>query len=797
MKRWVVVFALVAFVAALLMGVRSFRGQPGPTDELLVYEATPARSVQTPVPADTYRVVLTTWLLVDPQPFHDPARVYPYSVTVDVLDHAGHLTGSQRVDNLTRISGDPNLPIERGEFAARPADGADWATDPRSTVVDVSRLAGGRGLLRVRALGKPDTRVLVRLAYAEPRSELERDVVERTLDSERRRALVERRSSLGFGDLPPQARQRVLATWGRRLTALGRNGRDFVNRRLLVGGYRADLRDVEQPNSVAIGPHRRAALNFEGAVSLWISAPPRSVLHVLDRAAPDQDPSSLLVGDSGRISIPLEGTLARTVDIWSERPRSVRFDLPAAMGDQILGQGASVVWGQRIATVPDAKLQRYYRLADDEPIRYSVLPGQRRIGITVRAELDTARQAQGWAKLAVEWRGAAEAVESFTEQLRLERSDYEVAGDASVTDRRTVLLRPPEGATELRIMGSQSTLVSVWTDEPGVDEDRIAPEYDAPLEEGYVWRYAAYDQRTIAVLRPDGDDGSQMVGVTVQARIEPLTSRGKAIVARPLLPRGLPISRQLLRPIWYGARGAFPPPYWTPLRDGTSRLHVASNGPRGRRMILQYRADEERLGQDLVVELDGRQVLDQRLIARRAQVRIAAPAGVHTLVLRGLGATGLALVDSAPAGGAEVVRRQTVYEVTSKRDAMFDLERRPGEILALMVEVATEDGPAPFRVSFQIDDGDVDAVRGRFFTRMTTFEGTLTGRTGGEHAVFWEVETRGSERWPVGLGQARIQLGDDLGVGRHRIALRALDAGRSYWIRLVTVGRVAQEGLVQ
>ena len=210
-------------------------------------------------------------------------------------------------------------------------------------------------------------------------------------------------------------------------------------------------------------------------------------------------------------------------------------------------------------------------------------------------------------------------------------------------------------------------------------------------------------------------------------------------------------------------------------------------------MILQYRADEERLGQNLVVELDGRQVLDQRLIARRAQVRIPAPAGVHELALRGLGATGLALVDAAPAGGAEVVRRQTVYEVTSRRDVGFELERRPGELLALMVEVATADGPAPFRVSFKIDDGEVDAVRGRFFTRMTTFEGTVTGRTGGERAAFWEAESRVDERWPAGLGQARIQLGDDLAVGRHRIALRALDAGRSYWIRLVTVGRVAQE----
>ena len=795
MKRWLLVALVVVLSAALLVGVRFYRPASGLTDELLAYEVTPRRTVEAAVPAAVGRVVLTSWLVIPPEATHDASRTYPYALSVQVLDDRGRLITENRFDAASRVSGDPSLPLDRGMFAARLVDSDRWVTDSRSFSLPMEGLSGRRGRIRVRALGATNPRVLVRLAYAQQRTLLERQVLVRTLDVGRRRSIVARRAALGFYDLPGEAQDRILRTWGRRLTARGRSGRDFVARRLLVGDYRAEFPDPHAPGTVLVGPRHRASVNVQGALDLEVLANRGTVLNVLDGVAAGVEPYQVVVGGSRRAVLALEGERPRAINVWTREPTSLRFEVAAGQIGKVLGRGPRVVRGSKIEVGPDVGRHRYYRLGSDRPVVFSVLPGQDRVGLTVRAAMDLGTQTTR-GELRARWRGSSGDA-WVAREVRLDRSVYDTLDQSGVSEPQPFLLRPPPDATGIELAGSEDLLVTVWCSEPGVDESRLAPEYDIPLGEHQVWRHAAHEVQTWAVLRPTNEieleAEERIAWLVVQTRLdEVIPGRGERFPERALVAHGPTLERQLLVPFWYGAKEGFPEAWWNPLGAEERALRVASAGSRAHRLQVEYRAADERLGQDLSLVVDGEVAVRRRLFAARGRMSIPVDPGEHQVALQGLGPGGLALVDAAPVDGAEVVRRQRLYHLPPAGRLVLDFEQAPDAMAALLVFLVAEAGPSRYQVSFTIDRGASSAEVGTFLRRLTDFEGELTGTTtGAGRGLLWEAPTPpGAERWPATIGRARIQLGDDLKAGLHRLELRlAPGAPGPLWVRAVLVGR--------
>jgi hypothetical protein len=150
-------------------------------------------------------------------------------------------------------------------------------------------------------------------------------------------------------------------------------------------------------------------------------------------------------------------------------------------------------------------------------------------------------------------------------------------------------------------------------------------------------------------------------------------------------------------------------------------------------------------------------------------------------------------LQAVPAAGGTVFRSQRAYRLSAGQDLTLRFERRPGELLALLVTVASETKGRPFELSYEVDPGRTLTQGNRLYRRLTLGRGVLTGQTGSAGpALIWEASSGplGENPLPHGVAQVRIPLGDDLGVGTHQLRLRFTANGSSpLWVRAVTVGR--------
>ncbi|MBN2194458.1 MAG: hypothetical protein JW751_16695 [Polyangiaceae bacterium] len=792
MTRWLIVAFLLGMVGLALVGIRSSSTGKGPSDEILSYELSGGRGVAVGVPAGIPRVFLTSWLVIAPETAHDPTHQYSYGIDIELIGIDGALVSHEREDVVSRVSGEPDSPIELGRFSARLVDSPEWVTDSRSRTVELSALAGKRGSVRVRATG--DRPVLVRLVYAEPRSSLARRLRERTLNARERARRVDGRSALGFGDLTADAHDRALGAWGRRLTARGRAGTDFVSRRLLVGDFRADTNDPHVPDPVVIGPERLAVFNANGPLTLRVEAPPRTQIIAVEGTA---EPTTQVVGDSGLVDLTLLGAGPRAVRISAAPPVAARFEASLADAARLLGVVPKRPRGTLLEVSPAVLRHRYFALDPTGPVLLDVFPGQDRVGLTVRGVAEGGGRDPLPVELTVKWIGTGPMPIEAVERTNLDRSVIERIGETAVSEPLMALLRVPKGAARLEITGSAATLASFWTREPDVADPLPLPGYDVELGPELTFRYAPRQPRTWATLLPANTGALARAGrevrVEVYPRIDPLRSRAGALAFdRPLQPRGDPLSRRLLTPIWFGAGAPFESHYLTPLYEKPTRVTVPERGLRAGRLAILYRTEAERLGEELTLLAGGEVVAKREILSRNGELQVLLTPGSRELQLVGLGEGGFGLVDAPPTSGGEVFRSQRVVALMPGSEVSFGFDWRAGELGSLRLFFVSEGGPAPYRVGFMIDRGDVGRAESRLLRRITELEGTIGGRTGTRgRGLLWEAGSRpGEGRWSDAVGSARIAIGDDLGPGRHELVLRGLpvQGAAPLWVRGVVVG---------
>ncbi len=795
MIRWLLVFATVFAMGAAMWSIRGYRGDRSAADEILAYELSSPGGVTTLVAGGTKEIVLTSWLVMPPQSKHNPFERYGYELSVQLGVGAGTPLIERRFELTSRISGDPQEPLSSGEFAARLADSDDWVTDGRTTRLNTAELGNRAAKLRVWAPGGAAGRVLVRLSYEEARGDIARAILERTLLPEQRRRMVSKASALGFDDLPATERLRVLATWGRRLTAEGRSGRDFRVQRLLIGDFRAELEDEEEPAGLEVGPGLKAAINFKGPAELDVEGSPGSAVFLEEDATVAR---SERLGSSGRVRFTLPGQGPRSALIWTENPSRLRFMLGQEARGQLLGKPGVEPRGDRVEVTPDYRFQRFWQLAKDDPIRYDLAEGQDRVGVTVRGL--AARDAiEAPIRVTVHWEGNVETTDSDEVVTALPLSGLASTPTLSVSEPVRFVLLPPPGATAVSFTGSPSSAIAVWTLEPFVSASKTDPAYPEQLGDGREWQDAPSEQRATATLLPTRALGLLKTDRALSVKIQPhiqkaQQSLGPRIVDRVIRPSHPATTRRLYRNSWHAAGTVFPENAWHWLPSDEPRgVRVAGEGPRAGRIPLVYRTCSEQLGELLRVTVDGAVVRERRLRTTSGSLLVQASPGPHELRVLGAGACGTVLVGVAPASSGTVLKAQLVHELTRERPLHLPFTRRPGELTSIILLVTSEETPALYALRFAIDPGRETPRRGVFLQRITEHQGNLQGTTAGqERASLWEAGNPIDPRHPTDfVARSRIALGDDLAEGKHELVLRSAST-RPLWVRAVLVGRILQ-----
>lgn len=802
MKRWLIAFLVIALAGVALLGLTresSRVAEHKAFDEILAYEISGAQDVVVSVPGNVARLSVTTWAIVTPPAQYDPALTYTYALGVTAADARGQRLFQRDYFQVSRVSvPDLDGPRASADFVARLADGGDWVTDSRTTDVELDAFEGRGGRVRFSASGPGKPRLLLRIAFSQSRGQLERRVLTRSLDPGKRRLLVEGRASLGFGDLPEPAQQRALASWGRRIGALGSKGVDYVERRLLLGNFRPRAEERATPDlGIDIDAQHAAALNLEGPLSLYLASDRDGELEVADGTLP---PRRVPVTSRSGAVLQLTSAGARTVKVNSSLPLHVRFQLGEAERTRQIGDFAPAPAREgKIEVGPDVRRQRYFRLHPAEPIRVHLARGQEMLGLTLRGVCrphDPLRRA----RVVATWReqGLTRTAEA---DVTVTRSDYDRfadVGDAS--EAAWLQFSAPVGARDVELTGPADLAVSVWTREPMTAGNVIHPAYARELAEDEVFRNAPYQVRSWAGLVPDNADalvlaGRELIALT-QVRIHRIApaATAKVLPERTLLPLGTPLRRELLMPERLEPGLPLPSGAWTPIR-GVTALRVEAEGPDAARLSLRYRLGSQPLGDTLRVLVDEQTLHEQPLLLASGTLERPLSPGVHRVKLLGLREDSEAYARAAPANGGPVVKSYSVFELGREGQMSFQLDQKAGETLKVVLFVVTEGVSRPFRLSYTVDGGRVTRRSGGFFRQSTEPSGLLEGVSGVEGSGrLWEASpSSGPNVYADAVGRAELRLGDDLNAGRRVVRIQQRGGKRAF-VRAVVVGQASASG---
>jgi hypothetical protein len=250
------------------------------------------------------------------------------------------------------------------------------------------------------------------------------------------------------------------------------------------------------------------------------------------------------------------------------------------------------------------------------------------------------------------------------------------------------------------------------------------------------------------------------------------------------------VRRRFVLPELLAADEPCPEDAWTPLLR-PAKVVVPGDGPRARRLELIYEAPPEALGDTARVMIDGQEIASQDIAAISGALEAEVSAGPHTLAVEGLG-RGIAYASAAPLGGGDILRRRSVYELTSRAPLQFAITQVAGEPLTLVLFVATEGAGAAWSLGYRVDDGAPRLASGRFFRVPTTPRGQVAGQSGDVgRGRIWEASGRLGPTLTDGLSKAAIALGDDLAPGKHGVTVWPIEAGAPLWLSAVVVGAEA------
>lgn len=824
--RWLLAAAILGVVALGLSGIGRPPPPAGPQlpadDEILAYHVDEDRDLVIKIPIEIDAVEATTWAAVlpersGPEPPCDSARRFPYGLQAAFIDDTGAEVSRHDYDLESRVSCDPERPAGEGEYAARLANGRGAVTDPRTTLIITRDLLPRGGLLRLRAKPAPPAapgappdiappvrlEALTRLEGRYRRGEASRAIFEQSLDSEERARIAAGISALGYADLPELARADLLTSWARRLEAAGVDGHDYRVSRLLLRRFRTPYPRAagRGASEFVIGERHAAALNLRGPVQLDLEGPPGRVVRVADGASAGQ---RVTLGPHGRSTVALSRADVRTVIFDGVGPDfGVRFAAPPAQAPLQIGEiiHAPTPDGARLETPPDVRIVRYLNLDPVDPVITRVAPGQELLGLLIRTGIEVSGGVdQGEAAVMARW-GPAPG-QSADLRVVLPRSRFEWWSEGlDASDPRLAILRIPPGVERIEVTGDPRTRIRLRTIEPGVQETLYRIPYRVQLQEDEVWRYAPFDVSAWADIRAanldDLERKERFSDLREQVRIE-RTGEGARdpddIPERTVIPEHAPVRRRLLAPAYQSAGEGYPSDAWTPLLVPKDLL-VEREGERADRVVVIYRAERGRLGKDVTLRVDGKVAKAEPIVTLSGTLRVQVPAGVHRVAVEGLGASGVAYTDSAPAEGGAIVRRRDVHELTRARPMTFRFPQRPGETLHLVLFVVTQGENADFRLRYALEGVKPASRYGVFFRRVTLPEGELAGRTGDfGKATLWEAATE--RRGADGVARTVIRLGDDLAPGERVVRLnlgKGDELAKRVWIGAVLVGQRAVE----
>lgn len=793
MKNLAIVALVVLVLLLAVLGVRSFDAGNSPRDEILAYQVSPEQPVEVTLHGGVEQISVTSWLLV---PLDTPVdEPLPYALEFQLSDSSGNVRMNRRYENFTRL---PSTFTGSTGDEARVADALGYVTEPRTIDVDVQKLESRAGRLKIwSATGKYD-RVLLRLAHRVERSTFEKRLLARTMSTAERDHLTRERSSLGFFDIPDAVRAEALGYWYQRLTAAGREGRDYIVRRLLIGPVSSARPTPEwEGEGFETSESQRLAINVAGPLTLRVRASGTTRVHmdIVGRSAP----SVHAVAGERWVDLLVDSEGLATVVLFADPPSQLSLSAPLADAPRVFTNDPPEQSGQRIKISPDTSIQSLYRLDPVTPLVIGVAPGQTRTGLSVRST----RVARGEEvdRVRVVWQGADQRELGSVElRLRFEPSLFERLDEQPVTEKQIAQLHVPPGAQQLLVFGAPHLLLSPFVEEPGVEQVSYLPPFDQLPPEGLSWVHAPMDVKDWALIRPDNEAALRAANRTAklhaQIRLEPNVIEDAAILPRTLEPTSEALSRPVFTPTTYTPRYPFPDNGWVMLNS--ARPERAVSVPEPGEVSTLYLADTDRLGQEFAVLAGSEAVFRGTLAFRSGAHRLELTPGVVELGTQGLGNGGLLLVQAPPATAGVILRRQTFYALERGGRLDFAFRRSETELLTVVVMVVTERGRAHVALEHAIDGGTQKGRLDHFYHRTSEYRGRHEVRTGelGEALVWSEpFGSPGTEALPDRLGRAIIRLGDDLGAGAHRLTVRHPEGsertGRNrYWVRAVVVGRV-------
>lgn len=784
--RWAVLSSLLLGTFFLLAPVRGYFGDATAHDEILAYRLRPGQPLRTKVPPGVDEVFITTWALVTDTAHWDPARPYDYSYQVrfhpsSERDKEAGWTRSLGV--TTRVSGDPSSPLSSGKYAARTPQPGPWVTDSRTSILSIGSESGGDLSLAV-SDAPPGIRVLARILYPEPRGLWERKLLEETISAERRERLTSGRTSLGFGDLPPEARDKAVATWGRRLVAEGREGSDYFTQRLLLGNFRlsaADLSPQDAPFSV--GPRKKAVLNFEQRTKLRLHGPVGSRIQVVEVPGAIR---KLTLGRAGYADAEVGSDLHTvSVELQADTRTELRASLDAGQWRAPLGNARHRLRADgRLALDPDERVLSYFQLDPEEPLVFSLDPSMPHITVEARASSKKGEATLDEAplELELEWTTAGQGRKERRVRLATSAtfSSYErlQEDDTPVTGERSARLRVEPDMKTLEIRGPPHVYARAWTQEPGVIEKEFEPPYGENTPEGYELRFAPHLRTPWAHLSPKQPEKLLEAGrsrpIIAHVRLEQPDAAAAEIEAREVEVPGT------FR--WFDLREVPRPRLlWASAGETEPVAFRSEDGE----LECDYWFETSVLGRRVSITIGDR--TEERLVLfATGKWRFEVPPGINEVALRGVSGPHVFLCQTdPPAPSTPLFIRRRLSRL--RPSTSITIERLPGELLSVLVFVAAEQGAAPSHIRYRVDPS-LQTLPDVFSRRLTDFSGTASQEQV-EYGRLWIHPAPPAPDLATPLSRYRIRLGDDLAPGRHTIHLSpGSDSDQDLWFRAVVVG---------
>lgn len=256
-------------LVALLLLFRPGDKAPGlHTESIFVYVLDPGRHIDLVIPPDVERIRISSRMAAPTEAIYQPGWGADYTLRVQWLDLEGQIVREKDVVERTRISRFPsdNAEPHRNSWLR---DDPRIVTDGRATVLPAGAVLPGGGTIRI--VSPPEGRTLFVRAWGEtPRDPVAREQMRQRPTQDQQGEYTRRVGVPDWTEL----------TWGER-TAISRNAwrtlkpaepdsvtawlqfTDFqiIFHHQLLGGY-------------TLEPHRKLAINFDGAVDLDVAGPP-------------------------------------------------------------------------------------------------------------------------------------------------------------------------------------------------------------------------------------------------------------------------------------------------------------------------------------------------------------------------------------------------------------------------------------------------------------------------------------------------------------------------------------------